>query len=88
MIDANEHAHVFMDKVPMFAATNLDEASPLPRPGFIPCIVVGRKERDNGHPHVLIDTQTPYGIESTTGRTQFEVLSEQLCELPHQEQVR
>jgi hypothetical protein len=84
MIDANEHAHLFVEKIPMVTTAYLDFASHLPRAGFIPCVVVGRKVRDDERPHVLIDTQTPWGVQSTTGRTQFEVLSEQLCELPNE----
>jgi hypothetical protein len=84
MIDANAHAHVFVEKIPVVTTAYLDFASHLPQAGFIACVVVGGTGRHDGRPHVLIDTQTPWGIESTTGRTQFEVLSEQLCELPNE----
>jgi hypothetical protein len=49
--------------------------------GLIACIEVGRNERDYGRKFVRINTQTPWGIESTARRSQFDVLSEQPCEL-------
>jgi hypothetical protein len=64
---------------------HLDAASSFPESGYIACIVVGRNERDDGRQFVRIDTQTPWGIESTAGRNQLNALSEQLCELPREQ---
>jgi hypothetical protein len=85
LVDALGHEHVFVEKVPVVAWAHLDAASSFPQAGFIACIVVGRNERDDGSQLVRIDTQTPWGIESTAGRSQFDVLSEQLCELSREE---
>jgi len=48
----------------LWTKAHLDAASSFPRAGFIACIVVGRSERDCRQV-VRIDTQTPWGIEST-----------------------
>jgi hypothetical protein len=85
LVDALEYEHVFVEKVPVVTKAHLDAASSFPEAGYIACIVVGRNERDDGRQFVRIDTQTPWGIESTAGRSQFDVLSEQLCELPREQ---
>ena len=87
LVDAIGHEHVFVEKVPVVTKAQLDVASSFPQAGLIACIVIGRNERDDGRQLVRIDTQTPWGIESTAGRTQFDVLSEQLCELPREQRV-
>ena len=85
LVDALGHRHVFVEKHPIVTMAHLDVASGFPQPGYIACIVVGRNERDDGRQFVRIDTQTPWGIESTAGRSQFDVLSAQLCELPREQ---
>jgi hypothetical protein len=87
MVDANGQPHVFIDKIPAITESHLDEFSSFPQPGLVACIALERKERDDGRQLVLIDTQSPFGIESTDGRTQFDVFSEQLCERPRDETV-
>ena len=84
LVDALGYEHVFVEKVPVVTTAHLDAASSFPEEGFIACIDVGRNERDDGRQFVRIDTQTPWGIESTAGKCQFDVLSEQLCELPRE----
>jgi hypothetical protein len=80
MVDATGHEHLFVDKVPVVTIVGLSETSHYPQPGFIACIVIGRNTRDDGSQRVRIDTERPWGVETTVGRTQFEVLPEQLCE--------
>jgi len=82
LVDALGYEHVFVEKVPVVTKAHLDAASSFPEAGHIACIVVDTNERDDGRQLVRIDTQKPWGIESTAGRSQFDVLSEQLCELP------
>ena len=88
LVDALGHEHVFVEKVPVVTKVHFDAAGSFPQAGLIACIVVGSSQREDGCQLVRIDTQTPWGIESTAGRTQFDVLSEQLCELPREEGVR
>jgi hypothetical protein len=80
MVDATGHEHLFVEKVPVVTAASLGETSNFPQPGFVACIVIGRNKHEDGRQLVQIDTQTPWGIETTVGRTKFEVFSEQLCE--------
>lgn len=85
LIDASAHEHVFDEKIPMVTTAVFELPGAFPQAGFIACVVVGQNVRDDGRMLVLIDTNTPFGIASTTGQTRFEVLSEQLCELPRDE---
>ena len=80
LTDALGHEHVFVEKVPVLTTAHVDAGSSLPQVGVIACIVLGRSERDDGRHVVHIDTQTPWGVESTAGRSRFDVLTEQLCE--------
>lgn len=84
MADAHGHEHLFVDKVPVVTSAVLDEAS-LPQPGFIGCVVVGEKKHGDGRRIVIVDTHTPWGIESTSGGTRFEVWPDQLAEIPRGE---
>ena len=88
MVDAIGHEHRIVVKVPEVTAATLDATSNFPQPGFIACIVLGRNKRDDGSELVRIDTQMPWGVETAVGRTKFEVLSEQLCELPQENRCR
>jgi hypothetical protein len=81
LTDALGHEHVFVEKVPVVTTAHLDAGSDIPQVGVIACIVLGRSERDDGRHVVHIDTQSPWGIESTAGRSRFDVLTEQLCEV-------
>lgn len=87
VVDAGGHAHYFVEKIPALTEANLDQASVLPQPGTFACIVLSRRERDDGREIVLIDTRSSSGIKSTGGRTLFYVFSEQLCELPRDDDV-
>jgi hypothetical protein len=82
LVDALGHEHVFVEKVPAVTKAHLNEASSFPQAGVIACIVLGRSESDDGRELVHIDTQTPWSIESSDGRSRFDVWSEQLCEFP------
>jgi hypothetical protein len=80
LTDVLGHQHVFVEKVPVVAGADLDAASSYPQSGVIACTVVATRERDDGRDIVRIDTQTPDGVVSTAGLSQFEVFPEQLCE--------
>jgi hypothetical protein len=86
MVDATGSEHLFVEKVPAVTKAGLDETSHFPQPGFIGCVVIERHKRDDGSHLVRIDTQIPWGVETAAGRTKFDVLSEQLCEHPREEE--
>jgi hypothetical protein len=65
-------------KVPEVTESGLSETSDFPQPGFLGCVVIGRNKHDDGRERVSIDTEIPWGVETTAGQTQFEVFAEQL----------
>lgn len=79
-VDAQGYGWSFVEKVPVVSMEDLDRNSTYPRPGRIACQVIG-KRYVGGKEVVTIDTAKPWGIESTTGQTYFDVVSEQLIEL-------
>ena len=72
---------MFVEKVPLVTKAHPDAASDYPQSGVIACIVLGRSERDDGRQLVHIDTQRPWGVESTAGKSRFDVFAEQLREI-------
>ena len=82
LVDAFGQKHVFVEKIPAVLADATVLAMGLPQPVVLGCLEIGRSTRKDGSELVRIDTNTPFGFESKAGISQFEVLSEQLCELP------
>jgi hypothetical protein len=80
LVDALGHEHLFLEKLPVVTAADLDAASSYPQSGSIACVVLGSSESDDGRQLVHIDTQTPDGVESLAGKSRFNVFPEQLVE--------
>jgi hypothetical protein len=87
MVDTLGHEHLFVDKVPIVTEASLNETSNYPQPGYIACIVIGRSQHDDGSQRVHIDTQRPWSVETTEGRSKFEVFTAQLTELPREDVI-
>ena len=85
LADALGDEHLFVEKVPVVTKAHLAAASSYPQAGVIACIVLARSEHNDGRQLVHIDTQTPWGIESTAGRDQFDAFAEQLRKLSSEE---
>ena len=81
LVDALGVKHMFVEKVPVVTKAHLDAGISYPQPGVIACVVVETSERDDGRQFVHVDTQSPWGVESTAGRSRFEVFPEQLREI-------
>ena len=75
LTDAFGVAHIFHEKAPVLADADIDCSTPLPIDGWIGCNVIERFT-DEGRALVRIDTEKPWGIESTNGDYQFVVLAE------------
>ena len=76
LTDAHGTTHRFVEKAPIVTTENLSTDSSYPQTGFLACEVID-STADPSHPSILkIDTSRPWGVESTTGLTQFEVASE------------
>jgi hypothetical protein len=80
LIDVWGNAHIFIDKLPIFTAANLDQQSVYPQPGWIACQVIDQRQDADGRDIVTVDTEQPWHVVSTTDTTQFTILSEQLAE--------
>jgi hypothetical protein len=78
LTDANGREWSFVEKVPVVTTEDLDAGSDYPRRGIIACEVIEREVGVDNREVVIIDTVLPWGVETTTGETQFVVLSEQL----------
>lgn len=81
LIDAWGSLHTFIDKVPIFTIADLRETSVYPQRGVIACAALKRWQDPQGREIVTIDTKIPSRVESSTGRTQFDVLSSELTGL-------
>lgn len=76
LVDAHGRQWRFVEKGPVVTSDYLTARHTYPLPGVIACEVL---DRTNGI--ARIDTSRPWAIESTEGRTQFDVLEELLVEL-------
>jgi hypothetical protein len=81
MTDAWGVRHLFVEKVPVITHEALTETSSYPRRGVIDCDVLRRWRDSNEREIVTIDTFKAWGIESTAGQTQFDVLVSALTEI-------
>ena len=71
----------FIEKVAVVTTAMLDEQSRYPL-HVIACEVVGQKHDGAGRVVFTISTDKPWGMSSTTGTTEFDVLASQLTVLP------
>ena len=79
--DAWGREWIFEDKPYVFGSDcELDARTKYPRPGSIPCEIVGRRRDTDGREIVAVDTELPAHIESRTGETRIDVLEGQLVE--------
>ena len=80
LVDAAGVRHLFVEKVPIVTAENLWSDSVYPREGFIACTVVGVDRAADGREILIVETEQPDGVESTTGEVRFQVFPDQLVE--------
>jgi hypothetical protein len=76
--DAEGRNWSFIEKVPVVSTEDLDAQSQYPRNGVIACQIVERQVDSNGSQLVVIDTEQPWGVHSSSGETRFVVRPEQL----------
>jgi hypothetical protein len=67
------------DKVPIFTSAPLDAASSFPQPGVVACEIFREWTDECGRRRCIISTERPWGIEATSGETQFEVFVDQIA---------
>jgi hypothetical protein len=81
LTDAAGRNWLFVEKVPVVSSEPLKANSKYPCQGVIACQIVERQQDDDGRERVVIDTDKPWGVESSSGETRFTVRAEQLVEL-------
>ena len=79
--DARGAKHLFVEKVPVVTREDLTETSSYPRRGVIACDVLRRWRDSTDREIATVDVDKPWGIESTDGQTQFDVLVSALTEI-------
>jgi hypothetical protein len=79
LVDAWQRTWVFVEKVPVVTIEYLDSTSIYPSLGVIAGRVVETRFI-NGQQVIRVDTNTPWGINSTDGETLFDVFPHQLTE--------
>jgi hypothetical protein len=80
LIDARGREWAFIEKVPVVTAEDLHAHSKYPQPGVIACEILERTRTADGREVITIDTIRPWGVESTTGESRFDVTPEQMIE--------
>jgi hypothetical protein len=81
LLDAHAREWSFIEKVPVVTLEDLDAHSQYPRPGVIRCWIVECTMDADGRELVLVDTDSPWRVEATSGETRFVVRSDQLTEI-------
>ena len=77
-VDAFGQSHFIVEKAPVVSTEDLRATSAYPRPGEIACEVVAEWQAE-GRSVVRVNTERPWGIESTTGASEFVVQSHQVA---------
>ncbi len=80
LVDASGSEFLFVEKVPVVTLEDLNANSSYPRQGIVACRIVEKKRVDNREVF-RVNTEEPWGVESTTGEVEFDIFPEQLLEL-------
>ena len=81
LFDAYGNEWVFQDKTAVFSSLNLDVSSEYPQPGVIACEIIKQWQDVNGREIVSVNTERPWGVETLTGVSRFDVLRSQIIEI-------
>ena len=80
LVDAHGKTWLFREKAPVVCGEYLDTSSSYPQKGSVACRVLSRSRKPDGQEIVSVDTSETWGIESTEGVTEFDVLVDQLIQ--------
>ena len=78
LIDVHGQSHIFIEKVPIVTTESLCSTSSYPCLGSIDCDVESEWQDETGHSVSRVNTERPWGVESISGTSSFEVSSSQL----------
>ena len=73
LVDAFGRPHVFIERAPVVSTENHGSTSCCPRPGAIACEVIAEWWNEDGQALTRVNTERPWGAESTEGLTEFVV---------------
>ena len=76
--DVEGRRHTLIDKVPIFTSEDLRADSIYPKPGTMPCEILGRWRDANGRELARISTANPLDNKSAEGLSEFVVAVAQL----------
>jgi hypothetical protein len=79
LTDAAGQRHRIIEKVPVVTREDLRSDSTYPRYGVVACQVESEWTDSSGRALARVNTEQPWGIESTEGTTNFIVLSSLLA---------
>jgi hypothetical protein len=80
LVDANDRAWLFIEKIPMVTTEALGVHGEYPRNGAIACEIVGRAADSRGE-IVIVDTSRPWDVESIDGISRFQIRPDILMEV-------
>jgi hypothetical protein len=78
LLDAEGATHLFVEKVPVVTAENLNKDDDYPRPGYFACAVEQELRDSSGLVLLQVNTMHPWGIESLDGKSSFLVHASQV----------
>lgn len=82
LVDARGKRHEFIEKVPVLSVEHITTESEFPIESKFACEVESEWVDSSGLTLVRVNTQKPWGVESTSGVSVFDVLASQLDEMP------
>lgn len=80
--DAWNKEHIAQDKVPILTDMDLDENSKYPVEGEIHCEILNEWKDNDERKIFTVTTKKPWWVDTKEGLTEFDLLEEQLIELP------
>lgn len=78
LVDADGRSHMFIEKLPVVTSLNLWSDSSYPQAGTIACEIESESVDVAGRKLAQVNTERPWGVESTEGVSRFLVLSSQV----------
>jgi hypothetical protein len=72
--DAWGKEHSIEEKIPVVTTKDLDENSDYPQGGIVACEVIKEWHDQDGRRLVTINIGTPWGVETTDGLAEFDIL--------------
>ncbi|MGH9562489.1 MAG: hypothetical protein ACRD3S_13635 [Terracidiphilus sp.] len=79
-LDAHDHRHTLIDKIPMFSELDLWTDSAYPQPGAARCQMLERLHGESGQEFLRITIKRPDHLETVEGKSEFVVFKSQITD--------